>query len=97
MPREIVRKYVRADDLLVMYSSHANIVSTGSELVMTLYDVIPPFPDELKEGAAPDTAEAITRMRVCVTMSPSHALEIGKILTKQASDVLSNEAGKEGE
>ena len=82
MSSEIKREYVRADDMVVAYVDHTNVLGTGTELILSLYDTIPPFPGEDSEQIA------LSRLRACIKMHPHHALQVGEMMTNTANKMI---------
>ena len=75
----VQRLYEQPADALSLYSDLVQVIGTGHEVVLQFYESIPgpPGPD----GRITMTR---TRLRVNVIVSPSHAANIGRLLTEHS-------------
>jgi hypothetical protein len=77
---QVERYFEQAPTAISFYCDMTQVVSTGSEVVVQLYETIPGPPD--REGKI---TKVITRLKATVTFSPMHALNFGKIIVERTS------------
>ncbi|MFZ0050896.1 MAG: hypothetical protein WAK96_03915 [Desulfobaccales bacterium] len=75
---QIARSFEQSPDAISFYCDFANVVATGNEVVMQLYETIPGVPDH--EGKI---TKAVSRLRATITLSVSHAQNLGKVLVEK--------------
>ena len=80
--KEIVvqREYSTAPDHVTVYSDQINVASTGTVVIVSVYETIPGHPDEVQP-------RALSSRRVTLIINPTHARQLGKILI-QHGDVM---------
>jgi uncharacterized iron-regulated protein len=74
-PVKINRVFEQPGDMASFYSDVAQVISTGQEIVLQFYETIPGSPD-----ANGKMSSARSRLRATITLSMSHARNIGKLL-----------------
>jgi len=79
-PAHINRIFEQPDGAISCYSDFAQVVDTGSEVVLQFYETIPGVP-----GPGGQIQMIKTRLRASITVSVPHAKNIGNLLIKQAS------------
>jgi hypothetical protein len=80
-PRQkVARVFEIPPDALSCYSDHAQVMSTGNEVLLQFYETIPGPP-----GPDGRIAQVRTRLRATIIVSPQHAQNIGQLLLKQVS------------
>ncbi len=79
-PKEIQvpRVYEQPPDAVSFYSDIAQILYTGNEITLQFYETIPAPPDS--EGVIKNVR---SRLRATITVSISHAHNIGKLLLEK--------------
>ncbi|MFZ5451316.1 MAG: hypothetical protein ACOZF2_05520 [Thermodesulfobacteriota bacterium] len=87
MPPElqIERYFEQSPNAVSFYCDFAQVIATGNEVVMQLYETIPMVPD--RDGKI---TKAASRLRVTVTFSVPHAQNVGKVLVERTK-VIKNE------
>jgi len=75
---QVPRFYEQPPDAVSFYSDIGQILYTGKEVVMQFYETIPGPPES--EGVIKNVR---SRLRATVTMSTSHAHNIGKLLLEK--------------
>jgi len=75
---QIARSFEQSPDAISFYCDFANVVATGNEVVMQVYETIPGMPD--REGKI---TNAVSRLRATITLSVSHAQNLGKVLVEK--------------
>lgn len=79
LPVQVKRFFEQPADTISFYSDFGQVMNTGNEVVIQFYETIPGIPTE--KG---NLENAKTRLRATITLSFSHAQNIGKLLTQQA-------------
>lgn len=78
-PAQVNRIFEQPADAISLYSDFAQIVGTGQEVLLQFYESIPGVP------APGGTVEIVrTRLRATITVSKSHAANIGRSLLEQS-------------
>lgn len=80
--RPIERIFEQPPDAISFYSDLGQVLETGHEVVMQFYEAIPGPPD-----MGGRITKVRTRLRATITVSHSHALNLGKLLVERASKV----------
>jgi hypothetical protein len=75
---QIERIFEQPPDAVSFYCDMAQFFSTGNEIVMQFYEVIPGPP-----GPGGDITKVRTRLRATVTFSIPHARNIGNLLLQR--------------
>lgn len=78
---DIERYFEQSPNAVSFYCDLAQIVSTGNEIVMQLYETIPAPPD--RDGKI---TKAISRLRATVTLSLPHARIFGRYLVERTKE-----------
>ena len=91
---QIPRIFEQPPDAMSLYSDFTQVMGTGNEIVINFYDTIPGPP-----GPGARIEHVRSRLRVTVTVSRSHAANIGRLLTErsQLSPPRPNAEGEEGQ
>ncbi len=76
--QQLPRIFEQPPDFVSFYSDLAQVMNTGNEVVLQFYETVPGPPGE--EGKV---TQVRTRLRATVTVSESHAGNIGRLLLKQ--------------
>jgi hypothetical protein len=79
---QIQRIFEQPPDAISFYSDMAQILSTGNEVIIQFYEAIPGPP----AGPAGQITNMRTRLRSTVTVSFSHARNIGKLLIEKTPE-----------
>ena len=75
---QISRVFEQPPDALSFYSDFAQVIGTGSEVLLQFYETIPGTP-----GPGGQIQMVRTRLRATITVSKAHASNIGSLLLKQ--------------
>jgi hypothetical protein len=75
---QIERSFKQSSDAISFYCDYAQVMATENEVVMQLYETIPGLPDS--DGKL---TKAVSRLRATVTLSISHAKNVGKVLVER--------------
>ena len=78
-PIAINRIFEQPAESLSIYSDFAQVVGTGHEVLLQFYESIPGVPGP---GGTPDLIR--TRLRATITVSKTHASNIGRLLLKNS-------------
>lgn len=78
--KAVRRTFEFAPDHVMFYSDYANLVSTDTEVMLSLYHTVTSLPD--KDG---HLKGAISYRKASVTMSHAHAVSIGEFLVKHGT------------
>jgi len=73
--QQVARVFELPPDALSCYSDHAQVMSTGNEVLLQFYETIPGPP-----GPDGRIAQVRTRLRATIILSPQHAQNLGKLL-----------------
>ena len=87
----IKREYSTAPDHVTVFSDQINVVSTGTEVIVSVYETIPGHPDEVQP-------RALSSRRVTLIITPRHARQLGKLLIQHGDAMVDrqvNESKKE--
>jgi hypothetical protein len=76
---QISRIYEQPQDTISFYSDFAQIIGTGHEVVLQFYETIPGPP-----GPGGQIQMVRTRLRATITVSMTHASNIGSLLIKHS-------------
>jgi len=79
---QVERYFEQSPTAISFYCDMTQVVSTGNEVVVQLYETIPSPPD--REGKI---TKVISRLKVTVTFSVPHAHNFGKILVERTAAV----------
>jgi hypothetical protein len=80
--QEVGRTYEQPSDAISFYCDFAQVIYTGHEIVVQLYETIPGPP--LPSG---QISKVITRLRATVTLGSLHAQNLGKMLVERGAEV----------
>ena len=80
----IERYFEQSPNAVSFYSDFAQILSTGHEVVMQLYETIPSPP-----GRDGKITKVVTRLRATVTLSLPHARNFGQLLIERTKETKS--------
>jgi len=75
---ELERSFEQSPDAISFYCDFAQVVATGNEVVMQLYETIPGVPD--RDGKI---TKVVSRLKATITLSVSHAQNFGKVLVEK--------------
>jgi hypothetical protein len=75
---EVERSFEQSPDAISFYCDFAQVVSTGNEVVMQLYETIPGVPD--RDGKI---TKVVSRLKATITISVPHAQNFGKVLIEK--------------
>lgn len=78
---QISRVFEQPPDALSFYSDFAQVIGTGSEVVLQFYETIPGAP-----GPGGTIQMVRSRLRSTVVISKAHAGNIGRLLLKHAEE-----------
>lgn len=78
---QINRVFEQPPDALSFYSDFAQVIGTGSEVLLQFYETIPGPP-----GPGGTIQMVRSRLRSTVVISKAHAVNIGGLLLKQAEE-----------
>ena len=76
---EIQRIFEQSPEAISFYCDLGQFIHTGNEIVMQFYETIPGIPD-----SGGNIKNVRTRLRATITVSLSHAQNIGKMLIEKA-------------
>lgn len=76
---QVTRVFEQPPDAVAFYTDFVQIIGTGQEVVIQLYETIPGNP-----GPDGQVQLARSRLRATVFLSPQHAATIGRLLTERA-------------
>lgn len=79
---QIERYFEQSPTAISFYCDLAQVMTTGHEVVLQLYETIPASPD--REGKI---TKVVSRLKATVTFSIPHALNFGKVLIERTSEV----------
>ena len=79
---KIGRDFEQPIDALSFYSDMAQVISTGNEIVLQFYETIPGPPNSNRK-----VSKVRTRLRATITVSVSHARNIGTLLLERTEKV----------
>jgi hypothetical protein len=79
---QIQRIFEQPPDAISFYCDMAQILSTGNEIIIQLYEAIPGPPG----GPGAQITNMRTRLRSTVTVSFPHARNIGKLLIERTGE-----------
>jgi hypothetical protein len=79
---EVERSFEQPSDAISFFSDSGQVLYTGNEVVLQFYETIPGPP-------APDGSikNVRSKLRATVTLSLSHARNIGKLLVEKAKEI----------
>jgi hypothetical protein len=77
---QVERIFEQSSSAISFYCDMTQVVSTGNEVVLQLYETIPAPPD--REGKI---TKVISRLKATVTFSLPHALNFGKVIVERTS------------
>lgn len=77
--QQVSRIFEQPSDSMSVYSDFAQVLGTGSEVILQFYETIPDVP-----GAGGQIQGVRSRLRATVIVSPAHAQNIGRLLQEQA-------------
>lgn len=81
-PELVVERYFeQSPNAISFYCDFGQVLSTGHELVVQLYETIPAPP-----GRDGKITKVLTRLRATVTLSLPHARNIGKLLVERTKE-----------
>jgi hypothetical protein len=86
---QIARLFEQPPDAISFYADYGQVLHTGNEVVLQLYETIPGPPDP-----GGNIKNVRSRLRATITLSLSHARNIGKLLVEKTKEL---EKGKEVE
>lgn len=72
------RVFEQPPDAISLYSDMAQILATEHEVFLQFYETIPKA-----RTADREVTEVTSRLRATVVLSPTHALNVGKMLVKR--------------
>jgi hypothetical protein len=78
--QEVSRTYEQPFEAISFYCDLAQVINTGHEIVVQLYETIPGPP--LPSG---QISKVITRLRATVTLGSRHAQNLGKMLVERVA------------
>jgi hypothetical protein len=81
---EIERYFEQSPNAVSFYCDFAQVITTGNEVVIQLYETIPSAPD--REGKI---TKVVTRLRATVTVSLAHAHNFGQQLIERTKETKS--------
>lgn len=81
---EIERYFEQSPDAISFYCDLGQVISTGHEVVIQLYETIPSPPD--RKG---NITKVVTRLRATVTFSLAHAQKFGQLLVERTREIKS--------
>ena len=76
----VTRLFEQPTDSITCYSDFAQVLATGSEIILQFYETIPGPP-----GIGGTVTTVRSRLRATVIMSPQHAATIARLLPQQAN------------
>jgi len=79
---QITRIFEQGPEAVSLYSDFAQVMGTGSEVVLQFYETIPGPP-----GPGGHAQMVKSRLRATITLSHTHAAAIGELLTRNAQAV----------
>jgi len=71
--------FEQPDDAVTMYADFAQVLGTGSEVLVQFYETIPDVP-----GPAGQIQSVRSRLRATVIVAPAHARSIAQLLQQHA-------------
>jgi hypothetical protein len=77
---QVSRVFEQPQDAVSFYSDFANVMGTGLEVMLQFYETIPGAP-----GPGGKIQMVRSRLRGTVTISKTHAANIGRLLLKHAA------------
>jgi hypothetical protein len=77
---QVGRLFEQPPDAVIAYSDFAQVLGTGSEVVLQFYETIPDVPT----GPAGGISMVRSKLRATIIVSPQHAVNIGRLLLQQA-------------
>jgi len=78
----VARVFEQPPDALLTYSDFAQVLGTGSEVVLQFYQTIPDVP-----GPHGEIQSVRSRLRATIVLSPAHARNLGGLLLRHAEGV----------
>jgi len=78
---EVPRFYEQPPDAVSFYSDIGQVLYTGNEVVLQFYETIPGPPEP-----AGEIKNVRSKLRATITMSTSHAHNIGKLLLEKIGE-----------
>lgn len=89
---QITRTFEQGPNVPSFYSDVAQVVSTGSEVILQFYETIPHPP-----GSSGRIEAARSQLRATVVLSPNHARRLGTVLLEKLGvRVVPQEKSQEG-
>lgn len=79
---QVERYFEQSPTAISFYCDLTQVVSTGNEVMLQLYETIPAPPD--REGKI---TKVVSRLKATVTFSLPHAHNFGKVLVERTSEV----------
>ena len=79
---ELERFFEQPLDAISFYADYGQVLHTGNEIIMQFYETIPGPP-----GPGGHVKNVRSRLRATITVSLSHARNIGKLLVEKAKEV----------
>jgi hypothetical protein len=76
---QVVRTFEQPADAVVAYADFAQVLGTGSEVILQFYETIPDVP-----GPTGQIQGVRSRLRATVIVSPGHARSIASLLEHHA-------------
>ena len=76
---QVTRVYEQPPDAISLYAEVAQIIATGHEVVLQFYETIPGSP-----GAGGQIQMVRSRLRATITVSMTHAANIGRLLLQHS-------------
>jgi len=78
---QVSRIFEQPPDAMSVYSDFAQVLGTGTEVILQFYETIPDVP-----GAGGQIQSVRSRLKATVIVSPAHAHNIGRLLQEQAGE-----------
>jgi hypothetical protein len=78
---QVTRVFEQPDDAVTLYADFAQVLGTGSEVIVQFYETIPDVP-----GPTGQIQSVRSRLRATVIVAPAHAHSIARLLDQHAGD-----------
>jgi hypothetical protein len=76
---QVARIFEQPPDAMTAYADFAQVLGTGSEVILQFYETTPDVP-----GEGGQIQSVRSRLRATVILNPAHAQNIGRLLQEQA-------------
>jgi hypothetical protein len=78
---QVTRVFEQPDNAVTLYADFAQVLGTGSEVIVQFYETIPDVP-----GPTGQIQSVRSRLRATVIVAPAHAHSIARLLDQHAGD-----------